>query len=147
MRDILFRGKCIDTEKWVYGVPANSTYYDEQTGYTVFSCIITGVEHNPTTGFISPPNKFFVEVDPETIGQFTGFKDKNGNKIFEGQTVEEIVEDKVEESGFFVIKSKVAFAYGCWVVCEIGFDYSESEFEDFTLLNDCAYCVSVLVDQ
>ncbi|MDE6501265.1 MAG: YopX family protein, partial [Ruminococcus sp.] len=33
---------------------------------------------------ITSKNPFFVEVIPETVGQFTGLTDRNDNKIFEG---------------------------------------------------------------
>ena len=124
MREILFRGQRFDGT-WVQGF-----FYGTNPV-------------NPNESYIGFVSNQAHSVKTDTIGQYTGFKDKNGNKIFECQTVEEIIEDKVEESGFYTIQSKVEFAFGCWVVCQIGFDYSNSEFEDFNLLNDCAHCVSV----
>ena len=67
MREILFRGKCIYNNEWVYGFlfitrkgQYNIKWYDPQFGSSKTS-----------------------EVYPETIGQFTGLVDKNGKKIFE----------------------------------------------------------------
>ena len=65
MREIKFRGKRTDGEGWFYG------------GFAV-------VESRPTIF----ANVECREVYPETVGQYTGLRDKNCKEIYEGDVIQ-----------------------------------------------------------
>lgn len=99
MREILFRGKSLKDNKWTEGYYHRYSWAGKERDYIIpdYEGAVWGVE-----------------VDSNTIGQYTGLIDSNGRKIFEGDVIQDgnfeynkyVVEYSTERGGF------LPFAHG-----------------------------------
>ena len=107
MREILFRGKDI-AGIWHYGDLINLTKEIKQI------CNHNQLEHAHS-------------VNPETVGQYTGLTDKNGNKIFEGD----------------IIKYYVWGSYECFAVVRIGEYEQDGSGDEYPAIKICGVYAEV----
>ena len=106
MREIIFRGKC-QTGEWVFGGFLNRNGKPEIVDWD-------RAEEGDFT--------FTTPVDPETVGQYTGLKDRNGKMLFEWDLIRFKWSIDGEEEGFHI---------GCihWDDIRLGFSVTGNSFD------------------
>lgn len=139
--EILFRGKRKDTGEWVEGFYF-SMEHDDSRHIHHFIIPLTIPLGADLLSLGTPIEKMRVEVNLETVCQYTGMPDKNDKKIFEGY----IVKRELFE-GNFIVGQVVRFDIGyCGFYLKHGNSYYPMEKDEHTGNSSCDEVIGNIFD-
>ena len=107
MREILFRAKRVDNGEWVEG------YYTKLKWCNNIIYVVIPEEAEIDSGNSLCETH---EINPETICQYTGMVDKNGNRIWENDIVSINTYSYMEPEEDYFGKVVYAEGYACWCI-------------------------------
>lgn len=125
MREILFKAKRIDNGEWVEGYVFDDGFVDSKRMF-VGGLVI--MDYKGTANDRWKVGTAFYEVDPNTICQYTGLTDKNGNKIWENDVCRYVNSDVYEKQEEILVVKYGRHAESCKINIGFYIDWIKADY-------------------